>query len=219
MRHRSIQALYRYWQRMRGDAAAPRRVDIEPRGMADSLADAFLLDGEVSDYPFRLAGSRLEAEMGRPLTFSSFGALWLPPVRLEARRLLEIAAIEGEPILLGVRLLPSLARAEPFRPQAALAHAWPAERRRNAGRHGELLLLPLIHQGRIGGRILGGMACAGDLDGLGETKPLLEISGTRMLSSAAIAKPPRLFDGVHAEHVISRHGHLVLMRGLKGQQN
>lgn len=133
----SIAALYAYWTRQRGNAAAPRRSAIAPADIAPLLGDVFILDASRDGrFPFRLAGTRLCAAFGREMRDDDFLALW------QRRDLARIAA--------------------EFR---AVIREAAATRLRAAGANDrgqavdvEILLLPLSQDGRSIDRVLGLLA-------------------------------------------------------------
>lgn len=230
MRHRSIQALYDYWNTVRGNRPAPARTEIDPRGVATTLGDIFLLDGPATDFRFRLAGSRVVAAVGQTLTGRRFDEIWLETARDAARHALASPANEGEPILVGIRTFEppgphdapraadSTAVSRPRWPNLRLPGGLPRIERRGAlVGAGEMILLPLTHQNRVGARILGALALF-DPPAMPATRPQgLEISGTRILGRAA--RPQAgigLLPGEIANAVIGRHGHLVVIRGNGG---
>jgi hypothetical protein len=219
MRHRSTKALYAYWDHLRGEAPAPARTDINPRGIAAVLGDVFLLEGSGADFTFRLAGSRIIAGLGRPLTGQSFNILWRPAMRLAAHSALLAVAEESESILIGFRALtPTPDPQEPATARPLSRPSWPNFRavdaaadpdRRTAPRNeGELLLLPLRHPRRAGSRVLGALALFEPPLAPPQTPLLLDIASTRILGRAArprtgtglvtgeaappVVRPPRL---------------------------
>jgi hypothetical protein len=233
MRHRSIQALYDYWNTVRGNRPAPARTEIDPRGVATALGDIFLLDGPAADFRFRLAGSRVVAAVGQTLTGRRFDEIWLETAREAARHALASPADEGEPILVGIRAF------EPPDPydsprltdtKAASRLRWPnlrlpgslprIERRGVLVGAGEMILLPLTHQNRVGSRILGALALF-DPPAMPATRPQgMDISGTRVLGRAARPQAGTgLLPSDIADSVISRHGHLVVIRGSNSAGN
>lgn len=232
MRHRSIQALYAYWNTLRGNRLAPARTEIDPRGITKALGDVFLLDGSAADFRFRLAGSRMVASLGRALTGTRFDEIWLERAREHARIALASAADEADPILIGVRAfdVPDLSDDAPpdehAGPPPRFQLLWPnfrktdgpamPERRSILVGAGEMLLLPLRHQNRVGGRILGALALF-EPPSMSVVRPLpLDISGTRILARAARPSAGTgLLPGYLAETVIGRREHLVLMRGMR----
>ena len=241
MRHRSIKAIYDYWNAVRGNRAAPARTDIDPRGIAAELGDVFLLDGPATDFRFRLAGSRIIATVGQALTGRRFTDIWLESAGNSARLALASPAQEGEPILIGIRAFepsqssltrPPLART-PLSPvtrnpvanaSKSLMPRWPnlrivggaprEERRGQLIGAGEMILLPLTHQNRPGNRILGALALFEPQAIPAKGPQPLDISGTRILGRAAHPNEGTgLLPSEIAETIITRRGHLVMMRG------
>lgn len=77
MKHASTQALYDYWNSLRGDQPAPERGDIEPGDIRGILGDTFILEAvSRSDYRFRLAGTRMCATYCRELKGRDFLRTW-----------------------------------------------------------------------------------------------------------------------------------------------
>ena len=71
-------ALFRYWNRLRGERGAPTRTEIEPSDIKTLLADTFILERDTrGEAVFRLAGTRLCATYGRELKGFSFPSMWL----------------------------------------------------------------------------------------------------------------------------------------------
>lgn len=70
-------ALFQYWDRLRGNRAAPLRTEIEPGDIRKLLADTFILEQDTRGQAiFRLAGTRLCAAYGRELKGYGFALLW-----------------------------------------------------------------------------------------------------------------------------------------------
>ena len=73
MKHKNNQALFDYWNSVRGDRVAPRRFDIEPGRLGPVLPDTFILerkdDGALI---YRLAGTRLCDSFGADLRGRNF---------------------------------------------------------------------------------------------------------------------------------------------------
>jgi hypothetical protein len=66
MKHPSVLELYNYWNKRRGQQAAPERSDVEPGAIPRALADAFVIAFDANAaHPFRIAGTRLCAAFGR----------------------------------------------------------------------------------------------------------------------------------------------------------
>jgi hypothetical protein len=69
--------LFSYWNRLRGERAAPKRSEIEPMDIRLYLADTFILENHPRDAAsFRLAGTRVCAIFGRELKNISFYSLF-----------------------------------------------------------------------------------------------------------------------------------------------
>src|SRR5581483_9386578 len=127
MKHAASRELYAYWDERRGTRAAPERAEIEPGAIRQVLSDAFILalDG-ATGHPFRLAGTRVCALVGRELKGEPFIGLWAAASQPVLTDLFNICAVErvgtvagvtaqgenGEAIELELLLLP-LAAARP----------------------------------------------------------------------------------------------------------
>jgi hypothetical protein len=100
MKHPSNRQFFAYWDEKRGDARAPDRGDIEPAAVRELLGDIFVLSYDTgSGYPFRVAGTRVCALLGRDLKDRSFSALFVPDSRREVE---EIVAVVAEELLAAV---------------------------------------------------------------------------------------------------------------------
>ena len=127
MKHPSNQQFFAYWNEKRGDARAPDRGDFKPDAIRQLLGDIFVLAcDEANRYPFRVAGTRLSALLGRDLKDQSFPALF----GAESRR--EIADV-------------ATAVTEDLLPAVAGITATSAE----GTAHLELLLLPFNHRAHV----------------------------------------------------------------------
>lgn len=77
MKHAASRELYAYWEERRGSRPAPERTDIEPSAIRRALSDAFILAlDNAAGHPFRLAGTRVCALLGRELKGEPFIGLW-----------------------------------------------------------------------------------------------------------------------------------------------
>jgi len=107
MKHPSSRAFFDYWDAQRGDARAPDRSEIEPGAVRELLGDIFVLsyDNEAG-YPFRVAGTRLSALLGRDAKDLSFSALFAPEGRREIEDVITyvaeemLAAVASRPVML-----------------------------------------------------------------------------------------------------------------------
>ena len=133
MRHSATQALYAYWNEVRGDRLAPRRLEIQPARIADLLLDTIILErADLSAFRLRLAGTRVAARFGLRLTAQDFLSCWG----------------EGDQALISHHLaaITDLARGGLFTGEADLATGRPLPF--------ELLALPLMHTGDAIDRLL-----------------------------------------------------------------
>lgn len=103
MKHPSSRDFFAYWDKMRGSAPAPDRSDIEPSAIRERLGDIFVLayDAEAG-YPFRVAGTRVSALLGRDLKEQSFSALFTPEARGEIEGMITVVAEETLPAVAGL---------------------------------------------------------------------------------------------------------------------
>ena len=77
MKHPSNREFFSYWDAKRGEARAPDRSDIEPAAVRELLGDIFVLSYDAaSGFPFRVAGTRVCALLGRDVKDTSFTALF-----------------------------------------------------------------------------------------------------------------------------------------------
>lgn len=127
MKHPSNQEFFAYWNEQRGDGRAPDRSDIQPDAVRELLGDIFVLAcDETNRYPFRVAGTRLSALLGRDLKGQSFPGLF----EAEDRRDIEnIITAVTEDMLAAVAGI------------TATSAEGPA--------HFELLLLPFNHRAHV----------------------------------------------------------------------
>jgi hypothetical protein len=125
MKHPSSQEFFNYWDAKRGGARAPDRSEIEPDAVRDLLADIFVLSYEGSaGYPFRVAGTRLCALLGRDLKDRSFSGLFIESGRREIEDIITVVTEEMLAAVAGIT-----ATSEDGKPA-----------------HLELLLLPFNHR-------------------------------------------------------------------------
>jgi hypothetical protein len=103
MKHPSSREFYAYWDKMRGNAQAPDRSDIEPSAVRDLLGDIFVLSYDAeAGYPFRVAGTRVCALLGRDLKDQSFSALFTREARREIEDMVAVVAEETLPAIAGL---------------------------------------------------------------------------------------------------------------------
>ncbi len=137
MKHPYNHQLFAYWNERRGRRPAPERADIEPGAMRRILGDSFVLSLNAErGHPFRVAGTRICALFGRELRGEPFSALWDDESVPQIHDLVAIIAEDGVGVVAGARAT----TAEDL--QCNL----------------EMLLLPLMHRGQLGLRMLGVIA-------------------------------------------------------------
>ena len=103
MKHPSSRQFFAYWNAKRGEARAPDRSEIEPGAVRELLGDIFVLSYDNdSGYPFRVAGTRVSALLGRDLKDVSFSALFTEDSRREIEDIITYVAEEMLPAIAGV---------------------------------------------------------------------------------------------------------------------
>ena len=134
MRHPASRELYAYWNGLRGERTAPQRCEIDPAAIRTVLADTFMLDvDEEGQYPFRLAGTRVNALLDAEQKGRPFLDIWRPAERRNVAAVLLTVTDGGCAVVAGGAMAPE------GRDECAL----------------ELLLLPLRHYGKTHSRVLG----------------------------------------------------------------
>src|SRR6202521_3021414 len=95
MKHPSNREFFAYWDEKRGGARAPDRSEIEPGAVRELLGDIFVLSYDAtSGYPFRVAGTRVCALLGRDLKDRSFSGLFSGDARREIEQIIAVVAEE-----------------------------------------------------------------------------------------------------------------------------
>src|SRR2546423_4823866 len=93
MKQASSRELFGYWAARRGKRAAPERGEIEPGAIRRALADAFILEFDRhAGHPFRLAGTRICALLGRELKNEALLDLWDEETRAPLAQLVSVVA-------------------------------------------------------------------------------------------------------------------------------
>jgi len=204
MRHATSRELYAYWNRIRGDAAAPRRSDIEPGDIRRILPDTFILEiGRTGNPVVRLAGTRICSLYGREIKGLDFLDLWTAADRETIAGLGDRIREDAAGAVLDVELISTRGRSVSC----------------------EFVLLPLRHGTATHDRVLGSCAAhrrpywfgsdpiarqritALRLVWAGEERPLLEVSK----SGRFVSLPAAFF----LEQRGRRHGHLYVADGGK----
>jgi hypothetical protein len=156
--------LYSYWNRLRRARGAPERNDVDPGAIRGVLADTFVLEfDDRRGFPFRIAGSRVNALFLKELRGLPFLELWREADRKEMNSVLNRVADEAQPFLIGAEARP-----------AGLGSV-----------EIEAILLPLRHHGLTRSRLLGGfgMSAAPDWTGLVGAGPIA-LTSLRALDSS-----------------------------------
>jgi len=137
MKAAATKELFGYWNRLRGERAAPERSDVEPAQIRTILSDTFILEADVaSGFPFRLAGSRVCAITGHEMKGEQFLDLWSGPDRATLLGSLATVSDDAAVAVVGAQGVTDLNRRVDL----------------------ELALLPLRHRGRTHARVLGSIA-------------------------------------------------------------
>lgn len=133
MQHSVTLALYEYWIGLKGQRYAPLRSEIEPSSIRSLLSSTFILETDLLEgCHFRLAGTDTCALLGRDLKQSDFLEIWNE---------------HGQEALdSGLRILRDNS--------ACIFATWEGRTARYHETSGELLMLPLMHEGKIN-RVLG----------------------------------------------------------------
>jgi hypothetical protein len=103
MKHPSSRQFFAYWDAKRGHARAPDRSEIEPDAVRELLGDIFVLsyDNEAG-FPFRVAGTRVSALLGRDVKDTSFSALFAEENRREIEDVVTYVAEEMLAAIAGI---------------------------------------------------------------------------------------------------------------------
>ena len=164
MKHPSSREFFAYWDAKRGDARAPDRSEIEPGAVRELLGDIFVLSYDAAaGYPFRVAGTRVCALLGRDLKDKSFSELFAPESRGEINDIISVVAEE---------LLGAVAGIDATAKDGSLAHL-------------ELLLLPFNNRAHTPISLTGLLAPFGGGHHL--------LSDFRLTTFRYLAHPPQRF--------------------------
>src|SRR3954454_14101217 len=103
MQHPSSRQFFEYWDKKRAGAPAPDRSEIEPDAVRDLLGDVFVLSYDAAaGYPFRVAGTRVGALLGRDLKDQSFSSLFQAGRRREVDDIIAVVCEETLPAIAGI---------------------------------------------------------------------------------------------------------------------
>lgn len=195
MKHPTSRMLHTYWERLRGERAAPERAEIEPGEIRHLLADSLILELDMAarSATVRLAGTRVCALYGRELKGMPFSRLWGTHAA-DPWRLVEIVAHDTLGVVAGLRGANAAGESLDM----------------------ELLLLPLRHRGRTQVRALGTLTPDSAPHWLG-LRPVVsaETTSLRVLArrepEGGLPPPPPANDRSPV-----RRGHLLVHAGGRG---
>lgn len=188
MKNTATRDLYGYWDQLRGQRAAPERVDIDPAAIRRVLGDTFIVEIDKNrSFPFRLAGTRMCALLGQELRGASLLDRWTDRTGLAELVMAVSSDLTARVIALSGSTL--------------------------QGHHLdlELLLLPLHHRGKANSRILGSLT-PGEAPywiGLHPISRFDIVSVEEIPAAARVQRHTALPTGTR------RYGHLTLVEGGK----
>ena len=111
MKHPSNREFFAYWDANAATARAPDRSEIEPGAVRELLGDIFVLSyDDAAGFPFRVAGTRVCALLGRDLKDRSFSALFAPEIRREIEDIITVVAEEMLAAVAGITATAQMAR-------------------------------------------------------------------------------------------------------------
>ncbi len=171
MKATSTSLVFDYWDRLRGERAAPERGEIEPGAVRHALLDTFILENGPSGLIVRLAGTRLCALFGAELRHRPFLALFPDAqMRVEVSRMIDAVMDEVAGAVAGISVTTA----------------------NGSGADLELLILPLRHQGKTHARLLGALAPVTPVPWLGlETVTAASLRSMRFIWASGLPlRPP-----------------------------
>lgn len=146
MKQKTTQALYAYWNDVRGERLAPRRFEIEPARIPDLLPDTFILERVGAErFRFRLAGTRICEVFGSELRGSDLLDGW--------------SSDDHDRIVAAMHTVTDQGAVAVLTLEARFAGAHTSEL--------EIVVLPLQHTGAALDRLLGAVAPLSSPDWLG----------------------------------------------------
>ncbi|NEW88689.1 MULTISPECIES: PAS domain-containing protein [Rhodopseudomonas] len=102
MKHPSSQALFAYWDKQRDGAPAPDRSAIEPDALRSQLGEMFVVSCDLPGYPFRFAGTRLNALLGQDLKGQKLTTLFVLEQRRAVQQVLDIVSGDTIAVVAGI---------------------------------------------------------------------------------------------------------------------
>lgn len=147
LKHKTNQALFAYWDKVRADRITPRRFEIEPSKIGALLPSTFILERiDAETFRFRLAGTHVCEMFGTELRGTNFLDGWSSADRVSLVRHFTAMVKQGAVETVHMEAAPTARGSSPF----------------------EVVLLPLRHSGEQIDRILGGFAALDAPQWLGE---------------------------------------------------
>ena len=160
--HPSSRALFRFWEAMRAERAAPHRAQLDLRRIGGLVPDLFILepDGPRRSFRWRLAGTKICELFRCELTGKDFFAGWDAFERETMRRLLDGVVVKLQPAVFRLRLHTS--------PDQVVG--------------AEMLALPLRPRNGAGIQVFGGCFPFRDISGLRHDVVIArEMAGARVI--------------------------------------
>ena len=103
MRHKTTEAVFHYFNGLRGGRPAPLRNEIDPSELKGVLPDLFILEkGRDGHVRFRLAGTRVCVVLGREMREREFADVWDPTFRHRMRLAADTVLANRNPLELAV---------------------------------------------------------------------------------------------------------------------
>jgi hypothetical protein len=105
--HPGTRALFRFWEKIRGENAAPGRDDLDLKQISDIVPNLLMLERDYlhQTYKWRLAGSQTSLLYRQPLTNTNALAGWSGFERNTMKHLLDSVVTSLQPCLFRIRLI------------------------------------------------------------------------------------------------------------------
>ena len=147
MINKKSNALYTYWNSIRGQRPAPDRSEIEPNDIRELLGDTFILeiDPFFNSVSFRLSGTRLCNAYGRELKGLGFMTLWDEQDNFSIHKIVRNVYEQNKPHILHAVSVSHYGETADY----------------------QFLMLPLQNNGAATSRILGLATCSSQPEWLG----------------------------------------------------
>ncbi len=111
--HPGTRTLFRFWEKIRGENAAPGRDDLDLKQISDIVPNLLMLERDYlhQTYKWRLAGSQINLLYRQPLTYTNALAGWDGFERNILKHHLDAVVTSLQPCLFRVRLITNTAQA------------------------------------------------------------------------------------------------------------